>query len=420
MATGELNGRGLLAAGLSALGMVFSIGPVVFATFSLLMLPLAREFGWGRGHIAFGLTLAAGCAALADPVVGRLSDRFGVRPVLLAGLALFAAANAAVALTGGSLLLFYIVFALVGLTAAACGVVPYSKVLTGWFRMRRGLVLGTALGLGASVGAAVMARVAHDVTLAWGWREARLVLSLLILAVPIPAVFLLLREAGAAPSGARVRPSAVPGVLAAEARRDPTFWLLFAIIFLATTPLAGTAVHLVALLSDRGLPTATAVNLYGGFSLAGVAGRILIGLLQDRLSTPKLGVAVFACALAGMILLAQGVGGPWIWVAVALLGLGFGAEISLVAYWASRYWGLRAYGEIYGFLHGAGSAGAAVGPLLMGAAFDRSGGYGVVLTGFQIALGACVLMSLALKPYVFSVDPGPAEGQASSSTVNSG
>ena len=406
MTRGELNRQGLQAAGLSALGMLFSIGPIVFATFSLLMLPLAREYGWGRGQIAFGLTLAAGCAAVADPLVGRLTDRFGARPVLLTGLVLFAGANAAVTLIAGSLPLFYAMFALVGLTAAACGVVPYSKVLTGWFRTRRGLVLGAALGVGASVGAALMARIAHDVTLAWGWREARLTLTALILVVPIPAVLFFLREAApGALSAARAQAS---GVSAAEARRDPTLWLLFVLIFIATAPLAGTAVHLVALLSDRGISTASAVSLYGGFSLAGVIGRIVIGLLQDRLSTPKLGGAVFAGAFVGMLLLASGVDGPLIWIAVALLGIGFGAEISLAAYWASRYWGLRSYGEIYGLLHCAGSAGAAIGPLLMGAVFDRTGSYQNALLGFQAALAVCALLSLTLKPYVFAVEPEPA------------
>ena len=67
MAHSEFNRQSLTAASLSGLGMVFSTGPMVLATFALFMLPMAKEFGWGRAEISLGLTISSGCAALADP-----------------------------------------------------------------------------------------------------------------------------------------------------------------------------------------------------------------------------------------------------------------------------------------------------------------------------------------------------------------
>src|SRR5687768_9328140 len=140
----EFTRRSMAAAGLSGLGMMFSTGPIVYATFSLFMLPLASAFGWGRGEISLALVISSGCAALADPIVGRLIDRWGVRRVLLPGMLLFAVANAALSTLTGDLAQLYVYSILLGIGSAMCAGVPYSKVIAGWFHERRGLVLGVA------------------------------------------------------------------------------------------------------------------------------------------------------------------------------------------------------------------------------------------------------------------------------------
>lgn len=400
MATRASVRQSVTAAALSGVGMMFSTGPIVFATFSLFMLPLSAAFGWGRGEISLALVISSGCAALSDPIVGRLVDRWGVRRILLPGLALFAVANALLAFLGGSLVQLYATFLLLGVASAMCAGVPYSKVIAGWFHERRGLALGIALGVGAGAGSALIPQITRPLIEIFGWREARLSLAAFILVIPLPIMLLFLREAPLSGPGLLNRSTAI-GASAATAIRSRTFRFLFAMIFVGTLVLAGTIVHLIALLSDHGLSVALATSYYSAYAVSNVIGHVIIGFLQDRFETPRVGLPVYCAALAGILLLAFGHTEAEFLAAAIFLGLGFGAEVSLGAYWVARYWGLRAYGEVYGFLYCAASAGAATGPFLMGTIFDFTGSYDGALMGFSVVILCCMILNFLLPSYVY-------------------
>jgi len=103
----------------------------------------------------------------------------------------------------------------------------------------------------------------------------------------------------------------------------------------------------------------------------------------------------------GIVLLRAAAGTPLVFLAVFLIGLGMGAEVDIIAYLTSRYFGLRAFGEIYGYAFASYTLAGAVGPWLMGLGFDRSGSYGFILVGSLLAtLLAAILMS-RLGPYRF-------------------
>ena len=299
MSSQEFTRRSVTAAGLSGLGMMFSTGPIVFATFSLFMLPLASAFGWGRGDISLALVISSGCAALSDPVVGRLVDRWGVRRVLLPGMILFALANAALSTLTGDLAQLYAYSVLLGIGSAMCAGVPYSKVIAGWFHERRGLVLGVALGIGAGAGSAIMPQIARPLIEDYGWREARLLLSGLLIFFAFPIMLFFLRESPTAGTGAGAR-TAMPGVTAAEAIRTRLFQVIFAMIFVGTMVLAGTVIHLIAMLADHGLTVAVATSFYSTYAVSNVAGHALIGYLQDRFQSPRVGLPVY-CAVAAAL-----------------------------------------------------------------------------------------------------------------------
>lgn len=395
----EFNVRSVTAATLSGFGMAFSTGPFVFSTFSLFMLPMASAFGWGRGEISAALLISSGCAALADPFVGRWVDRWGARKVLLPGMIAFGLANAGLYWVRGSLVGLYLLFGAVGATSALCAAVPYSKVISSWFQARRGLVLGVALGVGAGIGSAVMPHIAQASISAFGWRAARLALAGGIVGLGFPIMLFFLRENRREASQAQAH-ALPPGPSAAEARRDPTFWLMLVLIFVGTIPLAGTVVHLIALLADRGVSGSRAAAIYSAYAISNIVGHVLIGALQDRVDSPRVGLIVYASALLSFVML-QAAGDHLLWGAAIFLGLGFGAEVSLGAYWVSRYWGLRSYGEIYGSLYCGASAAAAIGPFVMGVAYDLAGAYRPALTAFQAAMVVCIVLTLKLKPYTF-------------------
>ena len=133
--------------------------------------------------------------------------------------------------------------------------------------------------------------------------------------------------------------------------------------------------------------------------LALIGGRVVAGYLLDKFFAPYVAIAFLCGPIAGMLLLSQGGTGPLAVLSALLLGLGVGAEVDLIAYLVSRYFGLKAFGEIYGYLFGVFIVGTGVGPLIMGIGFDSFGAYRPMLIAFAILLGLSCLLMLRLGEY---------------------
>jgi len=132
-------------------------------------------------------------------------------------------------------------------------------------------------------------------------------------------------------------------------------------------------------------------------------GRIGCGYLLDVFFGPRVSAALFAAIAIGLGLLAVS---HAIWAAFVgafLVGLGLGAETDIIAYLVSRYFGLRSYGAIYGWIWAVFGLSGGLGAYLMGLGFDKTGSYVVPLGGFFGAAALATLLILSLGPYRYGV-----------------
>jgi MFS family permease len=169
----------------------------------------------------------------------------------------------------------------------------------------------------------------------------------------------------------------------------------------------GTITHVVALLTDRGIGLALATGALSGTGLALILGRILSGWCLDRFWGPYVAVGFFVLPMVGIATLASGAGGMAPLLGAALCGLGIGAEVDLMAFFVSRYFGLRDYAKIYGTMFAVFSFGVGVGPALSGSSFDLYRSYTPIFMVYEIMLAASCAIFLRLGPY-----PYPAEAEA--------
>ena len=384
----------IVAAGV--LGMTVGQGPITIFTLGVFLKPVTDELGINRGTFSSAIGLLTVSAALVTPFVGRLVDRFGVRVVLLPMILLFAFATMALSLLQSSLLLFYLLFALQGALSASQTPTAYVKTISAWFDTTRGLALGIAQ-TGVGLGVALVPQLAALLIAGHGWRTAYLGLGGAILVLALLPVALFLREPPAATRGGAA--SAGPGMPLADAWRLASFWLLNACFFLAVTAINGTLAHAVALLTDRGIPLQAAT---GAMSLAGIAviaGRLIAGFCLDRMHGRYIALGSFCCPMIGIALLASATQPAVLLMGTALCGLGVGAEVDLMAYFIGRYFGMRAYGTIYGLFFAVFTIGTGLGPYVMGLAFDRYHAYGAALALFEAALVVACGLALRLGPY---------------------
>lgn len=385
-------------------GLFVCNGPVLGFTFGVFLKPIMADMGWDRGVASAALSSGHITSALAVPVLGYLMDRWGIRHVALPGLVVYAAFLCLLGLSPHSLPIFTLLVALAGMTSAIQTPLGYAKAISAWFDRRRGLALGVAMS-GVGLGAFVIPQLARVLIDQFGWRGAYVVLGLLTLAIAFPAVALWIREPrpGEGERRTHTLASALPGLSVREAVHTGRFWLMGGAFFLVAVAINGTVAHVVPLLTDHGLSRAAATATLAVFGLATLSGRLLAGWLVDRMYAPYVASVFFLAPIAGFLFLASAAGALPV-VGVALMGLGLGTEIDLIAFLITRYFGQRAFGQIYGYFFMIFGLGSGVGPFLGGVTYDHAGSYNPALIGAAFTLVAAVILVNRLGAYVYPVD----------------
>jgi MFS family permease len=386
----SLRYEGWRVAGAAGTGVFFA--SLVFFSFSILLKPLVDEFAWSRAAVssAYGtLTLSA---AVSAPFIGALVDRFRARLVCGPALAILGCAFASMALLTPHLWHLHVIFAITGVATTGTSAVVYARVISSWFDRHRGRALALVMA-SSPVGALVFPPSTAALIRFVGWRMTCLLLGALVLVAGVPAVLRVVREHLPPRSPATALTS---GSTVADASHSRVFFILVAVVFGSTLAVNGAIVHLSALLTDRGVSSGGAALIVSAMGAASVTGRLVTGWLLDRFAAPPVSVALLAVASLGTFLLAGAESWSGGLLAAALLGFGSGGEADVVPYLLARHFGLRSLSALYGVNWMAWGIAGAVGPLLMGLAYDTTGSYERVLLAFAGVTFATALLMFAV------------------------
>jgi MFS family permease len=390
----------------SVCGLLVGSGPILIFSSGVFLKPVSAELGVTRGDLSSALFLAAICTAIACPILGWFLDRFGTRRVMIPGVILYALVVAGFGLMRTNpVFMIPLIYALVGLVGAVQTPIPYAAVVAQWFDRQRGLALGIAtagVGLGVVVLPPFLALLINE----FGWRHAYFGLGLTVLLLAWLPVALFVREP---PALSRVAArhttanltDALPGTQASQAFRQWEFWALTIAFFLGVMAINGTLTHVIPLLTDRGVSLQQAAVMFSFAGYAIIGGRVLAGWCLDRIWGPYVAICFFVIPMLGIALLASGATGIVPLIGAVLCGAGIGAEIDLMAFFLSRYFGLKAYGKVYGVMFAVFNIGTGLGPALSGLSFDRFHSYGPVFIVYELALAITCLLFLRLGPYPY-------------------
>jgi MFS family permease len=359
---------------------------------SLFIRHHVAEFGWTRGETAMAsmATLAAG---VLSPLVGRLADRLGVRPVIIIGALGFAAATVGLSLQTGDIRVYYgLVFVLVffGLGTTS---ITWTRTVSACFDRSRGLALSVTLS-GVVITAALAPQLLTSIIETYGWRAGWLGVG--AIAIVGSGVGLMLLPSASARR--KVRPGETSRL--GDAVRSPAFWCLVLGMFLINIPSGGLMNQMAALISDKGFSPRETASVMSAFAISVALGRLVAGLCLDRLPTPLVAFASMIVPAAGCLMLLGD--GAVLWAVIAGIvcaGMSQGAEGDIGPYIVSRYFGLGAFGAIMGSVNAGVVTGTAAGGMLFGRIHDLYGNYDVALwigAGCFLA-GAFLFLGLAWR-----------------------
>lgn len=374
----------IIAIACGALIVTLSMG--VRQSFGMFMQPIGREFGIGREYFGFAIAVQNLLFGLAQPFVGAIADRYGVRRVLVAGTLVYAGGLlfAAFVLSPGGVMASLGVLVGLGLSGTT-----FVVVLTGVARLVRPEQRSMAFGLvtaGGSFGQFAVVPIAQALIASWGWREALLGLTGLILITIIAAAGIRRPQVTAASAAADADDGGLRRALA-QAAAHPHYWLLNAGFFVCGFHIAFIATHFPAYLVDQGIAAsvgATALALVGLFN---IAGSYLFGLWGGRHSRPRLLAALYAArAIAIAIFLLVPLSAFSALAFAAVFGFLWLGTVPLTNGAVASLFGVRYLSTLYGIVFLSHQVGSFIGAWVAGRLYDNTGSYGPVWIA-SIALG---------------------------------
>ncbi|MCB1475962.1 MAG: MFS transporter [Rhodobiaceae bacterium] len=381
--------------GCVAIGAMFSL-PVFLQA-------MAADTGWSVTGISVAMTIGFLAMAAGSMVWGNLSDRFGPRPVVLAGSVVIAA-SLALASRAQSLIEFQLVFGLLLGAATAAIFAPMMAAVTGWFDTQRGLAV-SLVSAGMGMAPMTMAPLAAWLIERHDWRGSMMIIAAIAAVVMIP-VSLLLRRPPALEIGLDTGTTNEPqsDMTIRDAVRSPQFITLMLANFFCCATHSGPIFHTVSYAVTCGIPIVAAVSIYSLEGLAGMFGRIGFGLAGDRLGAQRVLVAGLLAQAVGVLAYAfvTQIGGFY---AVAMfVGFIYAGTMPLYAVIIRENFPLRMMGTIIGGTAMAGSLGMSSGPLLGGLIYDGLGTYTPMYVGsFVMGLAAMAIL-MGFRP--FQARPG--------------
>ena len=411
---------GWVVVGASGTAVFARMAPAI-TTLTVFIYPMSQELGWSRTLISGSVSVGALASIAISPVVGWAIDRYGSRPVLVAGVLTVGASM--ISLAWATIpFTFYLAYASARVVFHTAAPIGASTVVSRWFVRMRGRAIG-AIYLFGAIGGVVFTMSAAVMIDNFGVSTAWIFLGVTCLLVALLPNLLLVVER---PEGLGLRPdgdpvnegrnaeripgenssSYIPGALPIseswtlrEATRTASFWILVVMGFATFFVHAGINVHIAAYLRDEGLSLTKAASVVTASWVVSAVGSIGWGWLMERAPARLLysGMMVLLSAAVIVLLLADGMAGAL--AAAALIGLvaAGGNIIPAVVY--ADYFGRAALGRIRGMGEIGVLVGQSTGPLLAGIMFDLQGGYTLIFSVFAgIAAAGGFLVLYARRP----------------------
>lgn len=404
---------GWLIVFVSAVGL-FLGPPLLVFSFSVFFKSLVVDFHASRAAVSFAFSLFNVVGALCLPAVGAFIDRYGAKRVILVSILFYGLFLCSSLWVSSGLWQLYLLFTVLGIAmSSGAAPVPYGVVISYWFNRRRGLALALSM-MGIGIGSVVVPILSQRLIAAIGWRATFATFGGAIFLIPLPLLTILLlndpKQRGLLPDGddrnqvAHKPQMSEQGLSWHEIWHTPTFWIMIFIFSLTGAAVHGAALHMSAILTDRGFTAERAAIATSLVGAAVLVGRLCSGFLLDYVFAPRVAFLFYSATTVGIVISCGTHPGNVALIASFLTGLGMGAEVESMGYMVSRYFGLRVFGTAYGYTFGAFMISGSAGVLLMGAGYDRFHSYTVPLAGLAIAMVIALFLLTRLGPYRYGVE----------------
>ena len=397
----DFYGWNVVGAAFTALFVVYSI-QFSFGTF---VDDIVDDTGWSETRLQLIFAVYIFTYSSLSAVTGALTDRIGPRRVVAVGAVLLTAGYIIWA-TAPNLWIAFLGLGVVAPLGMSASWVPCNATLVRWFVERRGTALAIATS-GTSMANIIAPPVAATLVKAYGWRTALASFALTGGAAMLLSSVWFRRDPesmGQFPDGKNSPPtpldqtliSSTDGLTAKAASRTRTYWLILGMYALTFVVVFVPFVHSNQFAIDLGINEITAATVISSIGVGGLAGRLLVGPISDRLGRKRLVVAAFALETLAFFGIAASNGLTLLYPSAVVFGFSYGATVTMLPALVGDYFGREHAGAIVGRIFGTAGSLAAIGPYVAQLLVDSSGSYRFAFVLSGVANGAALVMASRL------------------------
>lgn len=378
----------MVAAGFVIMALVVG----AYLSFGVFFKPMLTDFGWTRATTSAAVSLSWIVGGPLAIIMGGLNDRFGPRLVITACSLLSALGYLLLSQISSLWQLYLFYGVLIGISSSIF--VPLASTLARWFVHRRTLMTGLVV-CGVGIGSMVMPPIAEQLIQSYGWRTSFVIIGITILVIATLASQLLRSDPGEVGQLAFLEKSKTARDMhivtrsfsLKEAISTWQFWVIFAMLFCYGYCTITIQVHLVPYATDLGIPTNTAAGILGIIGGTSVIGRIVFGILGDRVGNKNALITGFILMLLCLVWLLYSREVWGLYLFAVIFGIAYGDCAVQQSPLVATLFGLNSLGLIFGFVALGFPIGATVGPLISGYIFD-------ITDSYQLAFLACAILCI--------------------------
>ena len=348
------------------------------------------DFGWNRATVTSGNALAK---LIIGPLFGFLAgwiiDRFGPRRLMLAGIVM-----GGVALIGLSMMTtlwhFYLFYLFNALGYMCGGPLPNQVLVSRWFNKGRGKAMGI-IYLGIGIGGMLVPQIARGLTANFGWRDALMILGILMIAVAFPmAWFVKENPENTSSQGTIPQPKPEFGKIL----KSWPFYFLVIGSMCSIGAVAGTSQNIKLFLSiDLKYSQEQAANILSIVLASSIVGRLLMGWLADRIQKKYVMILVYSLVALSIPLLYFSTSPGIIYVFAFLFGVALGGDYMIIPLMAAELFGVKVLGRIMGLVITLDGVAEALAPMLAAWLRDETGSY---TNGFAALIILAIIGTVAV------------------------
>jgi MFS family permease len=368
--------------GCVAVGAMFSL--------AVFLAPMSAETGWSRAGISLAMTINFVVMAFGSFAWGAASDRWGARVVTMCG-AVILGAGLVIASRAQTLGAFQVTYGvLIGL-AASSFFAPMIATVMGWFETRRNLAV-SLVSAGMGMAPLTVSPFASWLITHHGWRASMFTIGVVAWALLIPAS-LFVRRPPVAGASQGPPPKPVKDEVS-RALTSPQFLVLGFTFMLCCMAHSGPIFHVVSYAMYCGIGAMAAVSVYSVEGLAGLFGRIVIGLLADKVGAKRVLIGTLllqSLAIAAYLRVNEL---SEFYTLAVIFGVAYGGGMPLYASIAREYFPQHIMGTVFGAATMLSSLGMSLGPVTGGWVFDTFHNYAWLYIASSAVAAGAVLLSL--------------------------